>query len=95
MFSPLTINVMLHVYSICEPIENRLAPAVDQSLAQLCELGLISEVPPSGEATIYVCGFEATPKGRAWVELICTTPPPKEAFVDSRTGEMIKDRFST
>jgi len=91
MFSPLTIGLMLHAYAICEPFpDDKDAPAVKRSLAQLCELGLLREA--SG---IHVCGFEATLKGQAWVEMLCATPPPKTVFQDPRTGETIKDRFSS
>ena len=84
MFSPLTITLMIHVYAICVPIENRNASAVEEALEKLQELGLIREV--DGEHTgVRASGFEATPKGQAWVGMICATPPPEMQFLDPRT----------
>jgi hypothetical protein len=85
--SPSNIEVMLHCYYSPEPHPRRQAPAVQQAYRHFLEEGLIV---PDGEGH-----FKTTPKGSAWVEMICATPYPvkQDVWFDPRTNAPVESPF--
>ena len=83
--SPAYISVLLHCHCHCDEIPNRGAPVVVDALREFMEYGLIVK------GGMYPHGFETTPKGRALVEMLCSTPLPVaiSGFQDPRTGHWI------
>lgn len=96
---PSTLKVLLPIYYSGEPVKHRGVPCVESALATLLEDGIIISTGilthpaagplrcPTDSAT-----YEVTDKGRAWVEMICSTPYPARAemWVDPRNpGEQV------
>jgi hypothetical protein len=86
--SPAYISVLLHCYCRCDEIPNRNAPVIVDALREFIEYGLIVA---GGQCDH---GFEVTPKGRALVQMLCSTPLPDEinGFQDPRTGQWVGER---
>ena len=84
--TPLNIEVLMHSYTTPGPHPRSHAPAVRDSLKELCAEGAIE---PDGEAMTELC-FRATEKGKAWIAAICAVPPPIQAWKDGKTGELIE-----
>lgn len=74
------IEVMLHCYTTPGKHPRIQAIAVQKALTELVKAGLIVE---TDEELV----FDATEKGKVYVEMLCTTPFPieKTIFADPRT----------
>ena len=77
--APMKINMMLHFYACCEayaPEKCRTSRAYTQFVKELLRDGLI-ERPTREEREEYPgWAYQATEKGKAWVNAICTVPTP-------------------
>jgi hypothetical protein len=82
--SPLEINLILHIYAIAEPFTHPNAPAYAKAKARFLNLDLIKQ------SECAACGYTLTPKGKAFVQILLSTPIPveKTVFVDPRTNEV-------
>jgi hypothetical protein len=78
--APITIRFMLACYYAAYPRD---------------EIGVISWESPAGievrdwlkEKELVDDRYQATERGRAWVEMITETPLPDKGWIDPRTGE--------
>lgn len=66
--TPLAVEVLIHAYYRHEPFPNASRPSQDAT-TRLINMGVLRQ---RVDGT-----YECTPKGREWVEVICTTPCPK------------------
>lgn len=82
--TPLHIKLLLHVYAIAEPIENRNSPAVSDYLQQLQGMKLI--VCDSESES----GFRITALGNAHIKQILCLSLPKQVFIGA-DGKIIGD----
>ena len=82
--TPLAIEVLLHSYYSPEPHPRRDAPAVREIIDSFLMMDVIKPIPSWGEGA-----YTTTNKGRAWVQMICSTPLPVEAWIDPVTGEVV------
>lgn len=82
--SPSDIEVMLHCYYDPIPRSRRDAPAVFEAYQKFIQAGLIE---PNSHGH-----FKCTPRGCAWVEMICQTPYPvkQNVWFDPRTNAPIE-----
>lgn len=84
--TPSSIEVILHYYYSPEPHPQWRTATVQLFLNNFIREGLI--VPDSMKAGFY----KTTPRGDAWVEMICHTPYPVEQNVwfDPRTNQPVE-----
>lgn len=82
-FTPVELEVLLHVYYLPEQHPRANTPAVGKAYAALIMQGLIKANPTEG------C-YECTSLGRAHVEQLCRLPLPKERWIDYK-GDVIDD----
>ena len=80
---PSDIEVLIHCHVVGVPHPRSAAPAVTKALERFAERGLIVANPPNGYAT--------TDMGDALVSMLLSTPEPRQAWVDPRTGEMVNN----
>ena len=82
--SPYEIEILLSLH--CSPAELSQAktPLLDRTLHDFENEGLIA--PYKRES-----GWTTTPKGAAFVDMLCATPLPKQIWVDPRTEKAIGD----
>jgi hypothetical protein len=86
--TPCSLEALLHCYYSTTPHPRFYAPAVRQAIAGFYAAGLVKPDPYQSADTIhYIC----TDRGRAYVEMLCSTPYPVKCdyWKDPRTG----DRF--
>jgi len=83
MHTPNDIEVMLHYYCSSARHPRYNAPAVMDAINNLVRQGLLMGSQRES-------GHEATPRGEAWVRVICSTPFPEQAWVNPVTKEVIK-----
>lgn len=80
--SPLFINILLHIYSRPEQIEDLDYPAQQDCIRNMLLDDLIvinpAEVPELDH------DFKITDKGIAFVKMICSTPQPVLLYIDPR-----------
>lgn len=76
--SPLTIQLLLHIHTTCEPIPNHYFPAQVQVILKLLREGIIYRCPTSQS------GYRTTERGDAWVREVCSTPYPEAVWTDPR-----------
>jgi hypothetical protein len=81
IYSPNNIDVLLHCHTCPRPHERFNAPAVQDAIRDLLNAGAIE---PDGDER-----FSTTPLGRAWVQALCSVPPPRTAFIDEQ-GRVIE-----
>lgn len=79
MVSPVTITTMLHCYVYPTLPNNYDTPAVTHAISWLITNGLM--IPVLDRKSEIIC-FEVTEKGRVWVQMLCSAPLPKQAWVD-------------
>ena len=85
-FTPLHISLLIHIYTRPTEVPHRSAPAVKQFLAELGSLGLIEKNGASlnwepSDRCYEISGLEITDKGRAFMDKICNTPLPVQAWI--------------
>jgi len=81
---PATVSFLLHCHVSCRAYEPQ-SMVSSESATILMECGAIEPDDRPGAENIY----RTTPLGAAWVQLLCNTPVPQTAFVDSH-GNLIK-----
>lgn len=79
--APLVIEIVLHYHACHGDFPRLSAPACREAVAWLKEEGLLD----GGSPEVY----RITPKGSAWVQMLCATPFPEVAMLDPRTGERV------
>jgi hypothetical protein len=79
--TPCAIEVAIWYYCRCEPHPRLHAGAVREAVNGLVEHGLMVERPACDS------GYYFTEKGRAWIQMLCTTPLPVNIYVDPRTNK--------
>lgn len=76
---PMKISMMLHFYAIVTPYAEHHptgnSEAYHEFVRDLLKEDMIKPDSTSGS------GYKATDKGRAWVDMICSTPHPVLAWV--------------
>lgn len=91
MESPSNIEVMLHFHCSPEPHPRAEALAVAEAIVRFMNEGLLQHRTGrlTGESS---AGFrlEPTARGRAWVQMICSTPMPVMAWKNPVTGEVVE-----
>lgn len=81
--TPAYIEVLLHCHCHCDDLPRRDAPVTVNALRDFADSGLI-------ESSIQRdSGWQTTAKGKALVEMLCSTPLPVAAFVDPRAGVIV------
>ena len=80
--TPSDIEVLLHYNSNPGPHPRIHAPAVRSGIEKFLDSGVIKPTVDKGE-------YELTPKGKAWLSLICNVPMLTPAWVDAQ-GNVIK-----
>lgn len=79
-FSPLHIQVILHIYAIAEPLEKSFPmSSVLAEILDFCQHWKIIE-----KDSVALNGFRILPRGVKWVEMLCETPLPIQQWVDPR-----------
>jgi hypothetical protein len=73
--NPLSVTILVHACCRADMFPHRGAPAVEIAVQDLVDQGAIEH----GTQTNML---RATPMGQAWLNLICRTPAPKQAWVD-------------
>jgi hypothetical protein len=83
--TPLHITVLIHCHVAATTHPQYDAPAVQKALDELLNEGAIfhHEEDPT------YC-FRTTEKGCAWIQSLCSVPPPVQCWKDGATGELIK-----
>lgn len=71
--SPSSIEAILHIYYSPVPHERQRTAAMQQAYREFVSQGLIVS-----DGNGY---FKCTPKGSAWVEMICHTPYPVKQVI--------------
>lgn len=82
--APCNIEFLLWCHTRCEPYPRLDLTMYQQLVETLLNGGIIVRMAGTPKGT-----YTTTNKGRAWVELLCNTPEPREAFVDAQ-GNVIK-----
>lgn len=82
--SPNGIEVAIHYYCQCCIHPRWSAPAVQDAVSSLVDEGMMIESGQNGS------GYKFTPKGQAWISMICATPFPRSSWVDPRTGRHVE-----
>ncbi len=85
---PAAISFLLHCHTSSEPYEPQ-SMVSSESADMLVACGAIEFDAERSAQAGCVGAYRTTPLGRAWVELLCTTPAPQTAFVDAH-GNLIK-----
>ena len=78
--TPSDIEVILHFHVSPAPHPRQHAPAVQDAIIYCVDEGLLKEDIPG-------C-YSPTPKGTAWVKMICATQYPKLAWLDTE-GDIV------
>lgn len=79
--SPLDIKLLLHCFVSAETYEP-WSKSAEEGLAKLREVGAIEPVGDN------FTKFRCTKLGQAWVNILCSTPPPRVAFLDAQGKEV-------
>jgi hypothetical protein len=80
---PLQVKILLHVYAGANtPPE--LSPAAEHYIAWSLAEGLMEPVDRERRT------YRLLPRGEALVRMILATPLPYPAFIDPRTGKMVR-----
>ncbi len=79
--SPFKINLLLHCYCSPETYE----PWTKSAEEALHEFQRVGAVEPIGDSSTK---FQCTKLGQAWVNILCSTPPPRVAFLDAQGKEV-------
>lgn len=74
--SPNNIEILIHCYTTPTAHPRIDAPAVIEAIGEFLESGCI--VPAAGKDQ-----YRTTPKGDAWVKLLCNVEMPREVYVDA------------
>ena len=80
--TPSDIEVLLHYNANHGPHPRSHAPAVRDTIEKFIRYSIIEATSDKGELGL-------TPKGKAWLSLICNVPMPTPAWVDAQ-GNVIK-----
>lgn len=78
-FTPLHIELMLH-FSTSDAPFHQPSPVAEDYTSDLIDKGLVQK-------TAY--GHGVTSAGRAFIDLLCSTPLPVSGFFDPRDGKRI------
>lgn len=81
-WTPLHLELMLHHHAIAEPFPQDTFTIV-QYRQDLIDAGLLTINEESGG------GFSSTQRGKGFVDLLCSTPPPVAIWVDPRFGKPV------
>lgn len=84
--TPSDIEVMLHFYYSPERHPRESAPAVQNAIVGFMNDGLLREREGLNQ---HGSRFETTGRGKAWVEMICATPYPEQAWTNPLTGNVV------
>jgi len=89
--TPLHIELMIHYYTSSAEFKRIEAPACSEYAKQLVGWGLLedSENKVRISNSSVVASYQSTPRGKAFVEMLCNTPLPQLSFIDPRTKEVI------
>jgi hypothetical protein len=87
IFSPANIEILLHCHVSPEPIPNLEAPAIAETVRDFISIGAIEPNRQEGDESPR--RYKTTALGRAWVQALCSVPPPAVVFLD-QTGKEIK-----
>lgn len=80
MWTPYQIEIILHHHTSTGRFPRSDAPIYSGEISHLCDLGVL----------FYEDGIaRTTTMGKALVEMWTSTPLPKQAWIDPRTGERI------
>ena len=79
MINPVAIMTLLHCYVYPTLPNNYETPAVNGVITWLVTNELITPKLDRNDAIEY---FDTTEKGKVWVQMLCSTPLPKQAWVD-------------
>ena len=82
--SPAFIELLIHINAYPRPLDNPDAPVTKEGLCLMLHHSLIKEDPgrPSG--------YWTTERGRALIDMLCSTPLPEKRYVDPRTSSIIE-----
>jgi hypothetical protein len=75
--TPLLIEILLHCHYSPEPHPRVHVSAIAEALAAFMREGMIEPREVRG------C-YQTTERGAAWVEMLCATPFPVQAWIDPR-----------
>lgn len=78
--TPLHLQLVIHYNVYPVPFPKSHAPAVIDYTGQLVEAGILKRVE---QEPYYV----ATERGKAFLEMLCSTPFPVQQWIDPRTRE--------
>ncbi len=78
-WTPYQIEIMLHYHCSAGPFARISAPAFHSTVDNLISLGLLK----SDGQDVPNC-FDTTARGKALMEMWCSTPLPEPRFVDPR-----------
>lgn len=91
--SPVGIEAMLHYYYSPEPHQMYDSTAVREATAVFLQNELVEPRPLDKESVRFGPPlYQCTEKGRAWVEMICTTPLPQIVWINPNTRKPIYDK---
>ena len=85
--TPSDIETILHFYYSPEPHPRESAPAVKNAILGFLSDGMIEEVEPGQ----YGGKYQTTARGKAWVEMICSTPYPEQVWRNPTTKEVCSE----
>ena len=88
--SPSDIEVLIHCHCRPCPHPRRDAPAIFDAIRRFLYLGAIEHSPendcepdpPDHEEPGWA--YRTTPLGAAWINAMCSVPPPRKVFVDEQ-----------
>lgn len=91
--TPCEIEVMLHHYYCVEPMKgpdgNGRSQAQEDAINTLLGCNMIHPSTPQDHKK-YGTEYVATPRGKAYVEMLCQTPFPEIAWIDPRTNRVVE-----
>jgi hypothetical protein len=78
--TPNALDILIHYYVSPKQHPRFDAPAVQESIKEFCQKGILKQNNES---------FITTDKGKAWIEMILETPYPIQKFINPLTGQEI------
>lgn len=83
--SPYEIEIVLHHYASLAKFDRASAPLYMETVHGLVDQGLLT----TDSRKESLSGVTATERGKAYVALLCSVEPPKQVWIDPRTGKVI------
>lgn len=79
-WTPYQINIIMHYHCRIGPWPQYSAPLFEPTVSDLVSMNLLGPIPQAE----HIHAYETTERGKALVEMWCSTPLPEQKFFDPR-----------